>query len=156
MCRSNLLLLLLKQLDLLLDGQLFHCRQAQVRLLSSGIMDQQSQSGPQGPGGRKFHIAHRRSPSEQPHVNVLLMCRSNLLLLLLKQLDLLLDGQLFHCPTASECVPVPAGRTAAAAWSTNERTEPAFAPSQPGGPPRPRPWPVFSFLWLLLFWPCWL
>ncbi|KAK4862184.1 hypothetical protein LT330_003322 [Penicillium expansum] len=27
-------------------------------------MDQQSQSGPQGPGGRKFHIAHRRSPSE--------------------------------------------------------------------------------------------
>ncbi|KAJ5985431.1 hypothetical protein N7499_008289 [Penicillium canescens] len=25
---------------------------------------QQSQSGPQGPGGRKFHIAHRRSPSE--------------------------------------------------------------------------------------------
>ncbi|KAJ5204332.1 Virulence protein SSD1 [Penicillium cinerascens] len=27
-------------------------------------MDQQGQSGPPGPGGRKLHIAHRRSPSE--------------------------------------------------------------------------------------------
>lgn len=33
---------------------------------------------------------------EQAHVNVLLMCGSNLLLLLLEQLNLLLDGQLFH------------------------------------------------------------
>lgn len=33
---------------------------------------------------------------EQAHVNVLLMCGSNLLLLLLEQLDLLLNGQLFH------------------------------------------------------------
>lgn len=34
---------------------------------------------------------------EQTHVNVLLVCRSDLLLLLLEQLDLLLNGQLFHC-----------------------------------------------------------
>ncbi|PSK37487.1 Virulence protein SSD1 [Elsinoe australis] len=27
-------------------------------------MDQQGQTGPTGPGGRRFHIAHRRSPSE--------------------------------------------------------------------------------------------
>ncbi|KAI9845312.1 MAG: hypothetical protein M1837_004934 [Sclerophora amabilis] len=27
-------------------------------------MDQQNHSGPQGPGGRRLHIAHRRSPSE--------------------------------------------------------------------------------------------
>lgn len=33
---------------------------------------------------------------EQAHVDILLVCRSDLLLLLLKQLDLLLDRQLFH------------------------------------------------------------
>jgi hypothetical protein len=33
---------------------------------------------------------------QQSHVYVLLVCSSNLLLLLLKQLDLLLNGQLFH------------------------------------------------------------
>jgi hypothetical protein len=27
-------------------------------------MDQQNQTGPQGPAGRRLHIAHRRSPSE--------------------------------------------------------------------------------------------
>lgn len=27
-------------------------------------MDQQGQTGPQGPAGRRLHIAHRRSPSE--------------------------------------------------------------------------------------------
>lgn len=34
---------------------------------------------------------------EQAHIDILLVCRSDLLLLLLKQLDLLLDRQLFHC-----------------------------------------------------------
>jgi hypothetical protein len=33
---------------------------------------------------------------QQSHVYVLLVCSCNLLLLLLKQLDLLLNGQLFH------------------------------------------------------------
>lgn len=36
---------------------------------------------------------------QQSHVYVLLVCSCNLLLLLLKQLDLLLDGQLFHWKT---------------------------------------------------------
>ena len=27
-------------------------------------MDQQGQTGPMGPAGRRLHIAHRRSPSE--------------------------------------------------------------------------------------------
>lgn len=36
---------------------------------------------------------------EQTHVHVLLVCSSDLLLLLLKQLDLLLNGKLFHCVT---------------------------------------------------------
>jgi hypothetical protein len=38
---------------------------------------------------------------QEPHVDILLMCRSNLLLLLLEQLDLLLDSQLFHYQSVS-------------------------------------------------------
>lgn len=36
---------------------------------------------------------------EQAHIHVLLVCSSDLLLLLLKQLNLLLNGKLFHCIT---------------------------------------------------------
>lgn len=49
-----------------------------------------------GTGLKRGHLAQLLG-LQQPHVNVLLVCRSNLLLLLLEQLDLLLDGQLFHC-----------------------------------------------------------
>ena len=38
---------------------------------------------------------------QQSHVYVLLVCSCNLLLLLLKQLNLLLNGQLFHCRHAT-------------------------------------------------------
>lgn len=48
-----------------------------------------------GTGLKRGHLAQLLG-LQQPHVNVLLVCRSNLLLLLLEQLDLLLDGQLFH------------------------------------------------------------
>jgi hypothetical protein len=34
---------------------------------------------------------------DHPHIDILLMCSLYLLLLLLKQLDLLLYGKLFHC-----------------------------------------------------------
>jgi hypothetical protein len=50
-------------------------------------------------GLKRGHLAQLLG-LQQPHVNVLLVCRSNLLLLLLEQLDLLLDGQLFHCRQA--------------------------------------------------------
>lgn len=49
-----------------------------------------------GTGLKRGHLAQLLG-LQQPHVNVLLVCRSNLLLLLLEQLDLLLDSQLFHC-----------------------------------------------------------
>lgn len=49
-----------------------------------------------GTGLKRGHLAQLLG-LQQPHANVLLVCCGNLLLLLLEQLDLLLDGQLFHC-----------------------------------------------------------
>lgn len=52
-------------------------------------------------GGHAAHVVTTRVPTEllrleQAHIDVLLVCSSNLLLLLLKQFDLLLNSQLFH------------------------------------------------------------
>jgi hypothetical protein len=41
--------------------------------------------------------AERLSRGHHPHVDILLMSSLDLLLLLLQQLNLLLDGELFHC-----------------------------------------------------------
>ena len=43
---------------------------------------------------------------DHAHVDILLVGSLNLLLLLLKQLDLLLDGQLFHCTKRRVCVSI--------------------------------------------------
>jgi hypothetical protein len=48
-----------------------------------------------GTGLERGHLAQLLG-LQKPHVDVLLMCRSNLLLLLLEQLNLLLNSQLFH------------------------------------------------------------
>jgi hypothetical protein len=52
-------------------------------------------------GGHATHVVTTRVTTEllrleQAHIDVLLVCSSNLLLLLLKQFDLLLNSQLFH------------------------------------------------------------